>query len=570
MQILTNNYKIMKHKILYYLILGFFFTACDIDPLPIQDQTTEELWSHSTTGEGILTNAYTNLNTGYPIFMDYYTDNAVPSTPGDNQLALGSWTVESSPIGNWNNNYTTIKYLNLFIENGTDLVYGVSDKQRDSILKSNRVGEAYFLRAWYQSELLKNYAGKAEGTSEVLGFPIVTTVLKQDDNLDLPRNTYEECVAQIANDCDKAIELLPIKYDGGTDVYTGIINRGRASGLAAMALKARVYLSAASPAYGDATKALWERAATAAYEAIEASGGLVDLDNYNNFNDIQSFDNIWVEPEYSANGFERTYYPPSLFGAGVCNPSQNLVNEFPTLDGYPIDNTTSMYDSDQPYSNRDNRFYRFIFFNDDNYNGTTIETFVGGNDASGGLNQQGTRTGYFMKKLTSKNVNLEIGQNTTDSKFYVYLGKTELYLNFAEAANEAYGPNGTEFSFSAADVMAKIRMRAGIDSDPITAEMQDQYMDDQVLAGKDAFRDFIKSNRRIELCFEGFRFWDIRRWNESLNHTIRGVEITRGTNGDEYDYFDVENHTFSDYMRYAPVPFSQTLIMNNLKQNAGW
>ncbi|WNH09878.1 RagB/SusD family nutrient uptake outer membrane protein [Thalassobellus suaedae] len=561
----------MKHKIYYYLIFGIFLTSCQIDPLPIQDQTTEDLWSHSTYGEGILANAYAGLNTSYPITMDYYTDNAVPSQPGSNSLALGSWNVESSPIGNWGYTYDKIKYLNLYIENGADLIYSVSDKYRDSILKSNRLGEAYFLKAFYQAELLKNYAGKPEaGGSEVLGFPIVTKALEQGDDLDLPRNTYEECVAQIVQDCDAAIAILPLKYDGGADVFTGLNNRGRASGLAAMALKARVYLNAASPAYGPSTQALWERAATAAAEAIDASGGLTDLTPYNNFNDATSFDNIWIQPTYQGRGLESNYYPPSLFGSGQCNPSQNLVNIFPTADGYPIE-TSALYNAEDPYSNRDERFYRFIFFNGDVYNGTSIKTYIGGADAPGGLTQQGTRTGYYMKKLLSKTVKLDPSNTVNDIKFYVYLGKTELYLNFAEAANEAYGPDGNALGYSASDVMAKIRMRAGIDSNAGTPEYEDQYMLDQESAGTEAFRDFIQNNRRIELCFEGFRFWDIRRWNKALNHAIEGVEITRDlVNGDDYNYVNVENHTYQDYMIYAPLPYSQTLIMSNLKQNAGW
>ncbi|MEN3324476.1 RagB/SusD family nutrient uptake outer membrane protein [Mariniflexile soesokkakense] len=560
----------MKHKIFYYLIFGIFVTSCDIDPLPIQDQTTEDLWSHSTYGEGILSNAYANLSADYPVYMDYYTDNAVPNQPGTNALALGTWSVENSPLGNWNQNYNMLKYLNLYIANGTDLIYSVSDKERDSILKSNRMGEARFLRAWYQSELLKTYAGKVDGSTEVLGFPLVTTVLEQGDNLDLPRNTYEACVTQIVADCDAAIAVLPLTYSNGTDPFTGLTNRGRASGLAAYALKARVLLNAASPAYGSSTQALWERAATAAYEAIEAAGGLKDLAAYNNFNNANNFDNIWIQPTYNSNAWERNFYPPSLFGAGLCNPSQNLVDIFPTADGYPIE-TSSTFDDENPYANRDQRFNRFIFFNGDNYNSNIIKTYNGGDDAPGGLTQQGTRTGYYMKKLLSKNVRLNPNDATSDIKFYVFLSKTELYLNFVEAANEAYGPNGATLGYSAADVMAKIRMRAGIDSDPVAAGFQDQYMLDQASAGKDAFRIFIQNDRRIELCFEGFRFWDVRRLNQPLTHTIKGVKITRDlVNGDSYDYINVETHSYQDYMRYAPLPFSQTLIMNNLKQNAGW
>ena len=181
--------------------------------------------------------------------------------------------LEGSPIGDWNRCYNTIKYLNLFLENESKMPYRIEDAERDSITSVHRKGEAYFLRAWYQWELLRDYGGIAEG--EYLGFPIVTTVLTTDDELDIPRNSYEECVQQIASDLDSAVLLLPVNYEG-EDLFTGYQNRGRASGIAAKALKARVYLFAASPAYGDSSQEKWRRAAEAAAEAIETSGGLVD------------------------------------------------------------------------------------------------------------------------------------------------------------------------------------------------------------------------------------------------------------------------------------------------------
>lgn len=560
----------MKYTLFYYLVFGVLLTSCEFDPNPIQDQTTEELWSNAAYGEGILTNAYTHLNTSYPVYMDYLTDNAVPSTTGANQISLGGWTVENSPLGDWTNSYNMIKYLNLYIKNGKNLLYSVSDKVKNDILRKNRMGEAYFLRAWYQSQLLQVYAGKPQTGSPVLGFPIVTKVLEVGDDLDLPRNTYEECAIQIAKDCDSASAVLPVMYNQGTDPYYGLSNRGRASGLAAKALKARVFLNAASPAYGDSSPVLWERAAKAAYEAIQLSGGLVNLAPYNNFNDAASFDNIWIQPTYNGSGMEYQYYPPSLYGLGECNPSQNLVDEFPAMNGYPITNVNSNYNPLKPYENRDTRLTNFIFYNGDLYNDITIKTFVGGDDAPGGLSQRGTRTGYYMKKLLSKNVKLNPGNQSNDIKFYVYLSKTELYLNFAEAANEAYGPDNAILGFSAKDVMKKIRMRAGIDSTPSSITYEDQYLDSQALAGKVAFRNFIQSNRRLELCFEGFRFWDIRRWNMPLNHTIQGVVINTSNSGYTYSYVPVENHTFQSYMQYAPLPYTQTLIMKNLKQNAGW
>ncbi len=513
--------------------------ACEyLDPRPIQDQTSEDLWSHATYGEGILTTAYADLNAYYPIYESYFTDNAVAKTPGTNQLALGSWTVQNNSIGNWENCYKNIRYLNLFIENAKDLIYKVSDSYKDSVLNVHRMGEAYFLRAWYQWQLLRTYGGYASDETEALGVPIVTWVMDQNEDLDIPRDTYEDCVQQIAEDCDSAIKVLPNDYLTGADEYTGLMNRGRGSALAAMALKARAYLYAASPAYSTYDQAKWQRAAEAAAAAINAAGGLSDLDDFGNFNEATSSDYIWIYPTWTGNWMESTYYPPSIYGNGECNPSQELVDAFPSSDGYPL-SESGTYNSSRPYNNRDGRFERFIFFNQDLYNDTYIETVEGGADAPGGLSVEGTRTGYYMKKLLSKDVRLTPGDVTTDVHFYVFLGKNELYMNFAEAANEAYGPTDESYGFSALQAIQKIRKRAGIDSNPSSEEYEDEYLDQVASLGTDEFRELIKNERRIELCFEGHRFWDIRRWNEPLNHSVSGVKITFSDEPLEQEEFNI-------------------------------
>ncbi len=511
-------------KLIIYCLAVVALAACDyLEPRPTMNLSTDELLETSQYGEGLLARAYSDLNTAWDIGSEYLTDNAVPSVPGTNVLALGGWTLDANPIGDWNGWYNDIRYLNYFIENCRDLVYSVSDPTRNATLQRNRIGEAYYLRAWYQWNLLKTYGGIAG--SEALGFPIVTRVLSQDEDLDLPRDSYEDCVAQIALDLDSAVSILPLAYNGSTP-YTNVTNRGRGSGSAALALKAKVYLYAASPAFGNSTQANWERAAQAAYDAIDAMGGLTSLAAYGNFNNSSSFDNIWIQPALSSsNNMERSYYPPSLYGNGTCNPSQNLVDAFPSADGYPIDES-AVYNSIPPYSARDPSLTRFIFFNGDNYNNNYIRSYVDGPDAPGGLSQQGTRTGYYLKKLTSMNVRLTPGNVSSDIKFKVYLSKADLYLEFAEAANEAYGPDDASLGFSAADALGMIRERAGIDSDPGTGGYQDQYLDDQVAAGQAAFRTLVHNERRIELCFEGDRFWDIRRLNEPLSHTVKGVTMT--------------------------------------------
>ncbi|MBN1925421.1 MAG: RagB/SusD family nutrient uptake outer membrane protein [Prolixibacteraceae bacterium] len=550
----------MKRIIIVALALSTL-AACDfLEPRPIEDLKTEELWSHADYGEGILTTVYANLDIALDVTSDYYTDNAVPNITGANRLALGSWTVENNSIGEWGEYYTMIKYLNLFIENGKTLPYNVTDAFKDSLYRVHRVGEAYFLRAWYEWKLLQNYGGIVDG--EALGFPIVTEALEIGDDLDLPRDTYEDCVAQIITDCDSAISIVTYDYTSSRDPYVGVKNRGRASGIAAEALKARVLLYAASPAFNNSTQASWERAANAAAECINNSGGLTDLQAYGDFTDGGNFENIWVSSTYSRNDWEQSYYPPSLYGSGECNPSQNLVDAFPASDGYPIGQSAA-YSASKPYENRDARFERFVFHNGTEYGGKVVNTYMGGDDAPGGLLKQGTRTGYYLKKFLSTAVDLTPGVNSFAYHFVTYLNRAELYLNFAEAANEAFGPTDARLGISALDAIKKIRKRG-------LGDIADNYLTEQAGLGKDAFRELIQNERRIELCFEGHRFWDVRRWNLPLSHTVKGMKITKSGDNLTYQQVDVEEHTYEDYMRYVPVPYDQTLIMDNLAQNAGW
>jgi len=514
----------MKRFIVFF-ITAVLTVSCEfLDPRPIMDLTTDELLSNAQYGEGLLTGAYMNLNTDYIDYLDYYTDNAVPSVPGGNSIALGNWTVQNNPIGEWNRWYESIGYLNMYLRDCKDLLFSVSDPGLNNILQKNRRGEAFFLRAYYQWLLLQTYGGYPDGGTTALGFPIVTTVLTTGDELDLPRNTYEECVAQIGKDCDSAIVLLP-KWYNGTSSWDNLSNRGRADAMSAHALKARVYLYAASPAYSESTPELWQRAALVARDAMVYYGG-------NNLHTLEriatdggSLNNIFIQPSYNSNDWEYAFYPPSLYGRGECNPSQNLVDEFPMKDGYPT-SVSTLFNPSKPYDNRDSRLGKFIFYNGMTYNGTTVKTYTGGTDAPGGLSIQGTRTGYYLKKWLNSNVRLTPGNVTTSARFKVFLGKTELYLNFIEAANEAYGPDDASLGFSANAVLKLFRDRAGIDSNPTTSGLQDQYRLDQAAAGKDAFRELIWSTRRIELSFEGFRFWDIRRWNLPLDHTVTGADIT--------------------------------------------
>jgi hypothetical protein len=136
-----------------------------------------------------------------------------------------------------------------------------------------------------------------------------------------------------------------------------------------------------------------------------------------------------------------------------------------------------------------------------------------------------------------------------------------MYLAYAEAANEAWGPQGNGgHGYSAYDVIRALRQRAGVGT-----SNGDAYLE-SIKTDKEKMRALIRNARRIELCFEGFRFWDLRRWKSALNETAKGIRIKEG----QYSTINVENRIYKDYMDYGPIPYGETLKFPSLIQNKGW
>lgn len=228
--------------------------------------------------------------------------------------------------------------------------------------------------------------------------------------------------------------------------------------------------------------------------------------------------------------------------------------------GYPITASGSGYNASTPYANRDPRLRNYIVTNGSTMRNTT--TFVWTkldnptNDAVNVL-PTSTRTGYYLRKLMREDVNLNPSSPSTQKHYPVHMRYTEMYLTYAEAANEAWGPDGTGTgTYSARSVIAAIRKRAGI-------TQPDAYLTS--IANKDDMRRLIRNERRLELSFEGFRFWDLRRWKENINEQAKGVLI----NNNVFTIQPVENRQFSEFMYYGPVPLSE-ILKTNLQQNKGW
>lgn len=576
-------------KILFILILisaGGFLNSCNtlIDPDFDNRRSMDLLLSDPGNAEGILLEAYNALPNSYNFDIDAATDDAVTNNKNSNyrRMASDGWLVTSSPVSKWGN-YDQIYNVNLFLENVDKIIWpstpnlNAADQKRFALLHTKRLrGEAFALRAWYQWQLLQAHAGVAANDA-LLGIPIIIKTLKTSDNLNIPRGTFDQCVTQINADCDSAIINLPLRYADITNdfVYnatTGVRYTNRLNGAIAKAIKAKVALYAASPAYnptGDNNR--WITAATLAGGLltdlggsalkISPSGHIFYTKAYNNADIV--IEGIWRRDKTTnQSGYEKANFPPSKEGNGNINPSQNLVNAFPDKNGYPISQST-VYSSAKPYDNRDPRLTQYIVYNANP--SRLIYTYQGAIKDGINASEFATRTGYYLRKFVNEGVSIVGTKITGVDRFFLPIRHTDLLLIYAEAANEAFGPDGNPVGvgFSARNVIDAIRTRAGISN---------QYA--ATLTTKDDFRKLIQNERRIELCFEGERFWDIRRWKliDVMKQSADGMLVTTADGGVTYTFSllpNVENRVYKDNMIYAPIPYNE-ILKYSLLQNKGW
>lgn len=566
--------------------------GCDdlIEPAIENNRGLEDMYAEAEYAQGILLNAYTRLPSNGWSFSDVATDDAVSNDVSNSyrKIATGQWAANFNPLDQWTNSKAAIQYLNIFLAEA-DKVQWTLDENVSKLFRQRLKGEAYGMRALHMYYLLQAHAGVSE-SNELLGVPIVLDPEVPTSNFNIPRNTFQQCMTQIYSDLAKAKEMLPLDFEMAGSLPPGYTNlddynrvfgdyaRQRMSGRIVMFVKAQAALLAASPAFSTGNTTTWSAAADYAGELITLNGGVAGLDAngltwYKNTAEIEALGSginpkevVWRTDIANSNNLEADNFPPTLYGSGRVNPTQNLVDAFPAANGYPITHASSNYNASTPYANRDPRLKHFILVNQDvaGVNSTVITTASNGttNDA---LNKvaTSTRTGYYMKKLLRQDVNLNPSSTSTQRHYRPRMRYTELYLNYAEAANEAWGPlAGGSHGFSAYDVIKAIRKRAGI--------IQDNYLE-SIKSDKDAMRVLIRNERRLELCFEGYRFWDLRRWKSNLTESAQGINIQGTTAAPTYTKIpSVENRVFADYMYYGPIPYGETLKFKALIQNKGW
>ena len=500
-------------------------------------------------------------------YLDAASDDAVSSAQGPSNkvtilstAAYNSYTIPDDE-NLWAYCYQGIRSSNEFINN-IDVV-PVLAKHNGYSIKYLWKSEARFLRAMFYFELVKRYGG----------VPLVgNKVFTLTDNVALPRNSFDECVKYIVNECDAIQDTLLTTPLDNPNADSHRVTKG-----AAMALKARVLLYAASPlfnggnidaanpltGYTDFQAGRWAQAAAAAK-------AVMDLGTYSltgEFKDVFLTQNtpeiIFFREVDNGNNIETNNGPVGLTaatGKGQTSPTQELADAFPMANGLPITDPASGFDSNNPYANRDPRFAATLLYNGAPWLNSSLQTFEGGQSKPNGSLQQ-TLTGYYMRKFMGnfETANSYSGHNED----WLVMRYADVLLEYAEAQNEAVGPDQSVY-----DALIAIRTRAKIQPGA------DNLYGLKAGMSKDEMRTVIQNERRVELAFEESRYWDIRRWKIAetiMNQPRKGISIVPNGPGFLYNDVNVLTTKFVKPMMYLyPIPYDEVLKNPNMKQNPGW
>ncbi|WP_286879719.1 RagB/SusD family nutrient uptake outer membrane protein [Proteiniphilum sp. UBA7639] len=568
----------MKKIYLLPLTLCLSFFSCDFDQFPTESISYEDVFRDPLKVEGYITGLYSYLpNEGSyhsvaGAMLSSASDESASTAPSDITLLTdGSLTARSNnPDANWGNSYQYLADINLGLEN----LHLLTNERQNTI--DQYIGEMKFLRAYIHFELVKRYGG----------IPLANKLFSLDD-LNIERNSFEECINFILEDCNEAANLLPDPNN---------IAFGRASNGAALALKSRVLLYAASPlynssginndnnpliCYGNYDPDRWELAATAAHEVIS-------LNYYNIFQTRAITDNLndsqvaqYGEENYrklfttitgnkelifsrtaSLNNIIEKDNTPVGFtnGNGRTSPSQQMVDAYGMIDGKYIED--SSYDKEQPYLKRDPRFEASIFYNGKKWPGRAIETFQGGEDMKGTIY---SKTGYYLSKFSEPTVVIS-GSQTNTYHCFPMIRYAEILLNYAEAMNNAYGPDTDPkgYGLTARDALKQIRARV----------LRPQHTDVTGVTTKEQMNKAIKHERQVELAFEEHRYFDLKRWKEAqniLSKPLMGVIIQKIQDSYTYDYsYVAETRQFQDRLYFYPISQSEMSKNKALVNNPGW
>lgn len=616
----------MKRKSCYLLLSAAVavLAACDgdyLDQTVITDLNEEVVFADSTYASGFLTQIYTDI--GFDTDGDRFGGHNTMSSNGGLQVAcdeaefrpssqittgmmFATGTVNPVTVTDdaWRNGYTNIRRCNKFLQRIGDTPMAEGTRQQ-------YIAECRFLRAWYYYMMVRHYGGVP-----LLGDKLYTA----DEDWTMERATYEECIKYIADEVNAVIKMnvLRPRTSGSTN--------GRINEACCWGLLSRMYLDAASPlhngsgfgteqtrlllGYADYDKERWLKSIEASrrimtmttgdyrlyevhadddnnnepepgwgYYAVQIAADFADVTSYGDFKyPYGAYQEIILqkkEPE----GIRvcDLYCPPSCGGDRLGGYIYyDLAEAFPMADGKAVDDPTGKYQYNPltPKVNRDPRFGNTVTVNNMKQMSAGVASHMVytclGDGATEDAIYSGTPTGLYIKKMVHRNCAGNYFIEPPMSRPLIRYA--EILLNYAEAVNEYYGPDYTEMMGSTEigplEVLKLIRRRAGIEAGTdgmygLKAGMTQEEM-----------REAIRLERRLELSFEGFRFFDVRRWmiaEETDNKMMHGLELTHtGTNmntGYTWRIVDVRKRIFRRAMYFWPIPYDEVSKLPSIVQN---
>lgn len=538
-------------KIIYILVAILALNSCDVlDMKPLDKVSDADVWEDSALIELYVNASYNSINHEFSQHM--------LSDASDETYCIHNWanfwviqkgemtsdnvTGISEKINYWKSAYSNIRTINVFFDR-------IDDAPVETDLKNRMKGEMKFIRAWIYANLIWRYGD----------VPLITDLFELNQDYKVKRDSYSDCVDFITKELDEAMTWLPAKSSSET--------LGRATGDACKALKARVLLYAASEQNNPShSKEKWEAAAEATKAVLDAG--------YSLGNDYQSVfleDNdeiIFARYFTQANSTDFMLFNGRNGSNGWTgeNPTQNLVNAYEMTNGelpylneeLPLKiNPASGYDESNPYAGRDPRLDASILHDGSMWAGRETETWHGGLDSpeSSIGSWNASKTAYAFKKFMVESIPPS-GASVKPENPWIFFRLAEFYLNYAEIMYEL----GNEEQ--AREYVNKVRARQSVNMPPVTASGE-------------KLRDKIRNERRVELAFEGHRFFDVRRWciaDETENRDLLAMNIQKQADGTKtYEVTMLLKRSFLEQHKLVPIPRTEIdKSEGSLVQNPGY
>lgn len=535
-------------------------------------KTKEDMYKYFGTTENMLTHIYSFMPQGFNVpneisaMRDCGSDDAEFGATANNiqNFNNGNWSPIKTIDDGWNL-YTGIRAANNFLEEiaKVDFSRYEHDGNYQNWMKKLRYFpyEARVLRAHYFFELARRYGD--------IAMPL--HALNKEEANTLGKTDFASVIRFIVDECDKAAGNLPNSYVDEPGKQVGRVTKGFA-----MAVKSKALLYAASKLHNpDMNIELWKKSAQAALDIIET--GLYALSPQESANNIASKEIVLMRMNSYDISFEMFNFP-LRFTEGQRNssiiaysnfPSQNLVDAFETVNGYPVtlENTGWVcndpeFNPQKPFENRDPRFKRAILANGMSFKESIIDVSTGGADDKP-VSQGGSPTGYFLRKYIQESTSMIPDKNVINQHHWVIYRYAETLLAYAESMIHAFNdPNYTDNTYKYNALWAINQVRANAQMPLITT------------LEKEEFIKRLQKEWRVEFAFEDHRFWDIRRWKigDITQRELYGVKIEKQPDGKFIFHKNLyETRKWKDCMYLYPIPQSELFKNTNLNpQNTGW